>query len=407
MWSELSSESDYSEEDLPILVKLNETWLGKSPPEAGRRTEVHELSMFSLCRRLYARNRVRYEAEGFDLDLSYITTKLIGMSLPGRGLKALWRNHIEDVQVFLEQKHSGAYRIYNLCAEESHLDNGFHIEKVASYPSPDHCPVSLDQKLRFCEDVKSWLSLCDDNVAVVHCKAGKGRTGVMIAALLIYSGAVATSEEALAWFALCRGDGTEDGGVTIPSQKRGLAAFEMYLKQNGTFLSHPLADPPHPYQLLSVRFGPIGQPAQMCACSCGTQEAHVKMELTTRDSILSAEDDHFVFDLTLPLDEDRCVEVDLPETDKFGKKPVWRSQDGRIKLKFTCDSETHTFSAWWTHATLQRQGPLLHMEMSSKDLDKHSLPANFKLMGKFQEVGTGWEIEQPLIDARWDSQLIR
>jgi len=269
------------------------------------------------------------------------------------------------------------------------VDNGFDDDVVSKFPTPDHCSVSLDQMLKFCEEVKAWFTLSDDNVAVIHCQAGKGRTGVMISALLIYSGAVASAEDALAWFALYRGNGTVDGGVTIPSQKRCLVAFEQYLKQSGTFISNPLVDPPLLYKLSSIRFGPIKQAEDPWFCMSDPNRAvEAKLELVTRDSVLSKQGDRFVFkNLFLPLDDEECIELQLPKTDDSGKQHVWRTQDGRIKVTFSNGPESHTFSSWWTHATLQRQGEFLCMVRDTHELDKHTLPARsgFKLKGKFQE----------------------
>jgi hypothetical protein len=67
------------------------------------------------------------------------------------------------------------------------------------------------------------LTASPAHVAAVHCKAGKGRTGLIIAAYLIYSGQCATPQDALDVFARMR---TKDGkGVSIPSQKRYLNYF--------------------------------------------------------------------------------------------------------------------------------------------------------------------------------------
>jgi phosphatidylinositol-3,4,5-trisphosphate 3-phosphatase/dual-specificity protein phosphatase PTEN len=49
----------------------------------------------------------------------------------------------------------------------------------------------------FCCDGAHWLSKEKDHVAVVPCKAGKGRTGQMISAFLLYSKMFDTTEDVL------------------------------------------------------------------------------------------------------------------------------------------------------------------------------------------------------------------
>eukprot|EP01028_Stygiella_incarcerata_P012517 TRINITY_DN780_c0_g1_i1.p1 TRINITY_DN780_c0_g1~~TRINITY_DN780_c0_g1_i1.p1 ORF type:complete len:246 (+),score=38.41 TRINITY_DN780_c0_g1_i1:85-738(+) len=62
------------------------------------------------------------------------------------------------------------------------------------------------------------------NVIKVHCKAGKGRTGVMLSAFLLYSGHVSSAKEAIEFFGRMR---ASDGhGVTLPSQLRYIGYFE-------------------------------------------------------------------------------------------------------------------------------------------------------------------------------------
>ena len=67
--------------------------------------------------------------------------------------------------------------------------------------------------------------------------AGKGRTGLMISALLLYTGICESPEEALRVFGERR---TEDGhGVTISSQQRYVEYFHRVMREHGGEMPAP------------------------------------------------------------------------------------------------------------------------------------------------------------------------
>ena len=62
--------------------------------------------------------RKRFKDEDFNLDISYITPRVLAMSFPASGLESWYRNKIGKVAQFLESKHEGCHKIYNLSNRE-------------------------------------------------------------------------------------------------------------------------------------------------------------------------------------------------------------------------------------------------------------------------------------------------
>ena len=74
----------------------------------------------SLLRGLVSKKKLRYQVDGFDLDLSYITPRIIAMGFPSEGTESVYRNPMDQVQKFFHSKHADKFKIYNLCSERKY-----------------------------------------------------------------------------------------------------------------------------------------------------------------------------------------------------------------------------------------------------------------------------------------------
>ena len=147
-----------------------------------------------------------------------------------------------EVQRFFTTRHAGHYKIYNLCAERAYDLEGY-FEKVERFPFDDHNPCGLMLIEQFCNSVEEYLAEDPENVVGIHCKAGKGRTGLMICTYLLHTGLSTTAADALQHFARER---THNGkGVTIPSQIRWVHYYEQLLRRDQVMA--------HTYQITHIR----------------------------------------------------------------------------------------------------------------------------------------------------------
>ena len=202
--------------------------------------------MPNLFREAVSKKKKRFidTKDGFNLDLTYIggeENQLIAMGIPSEGIESIYRNSMGEVLRFFNKRHGFEnISIYNLCIERGYdlrkalEENKFDVEgsavmPVHRYGFEDHNACPFDLINPFCENVAAWIDKNPKKIAAIHCKAGKGRTGLMISCFLVHSGKCATADEALFYFAEERTHNAK--GVTIPSQMRYVHYYDQWLKQ--------------------------------------------------------------------------------------------------------------------------------------------------------------------------------
>ncbi|PRP85600.1 putative TPIP alpha lipid phosphatase [Planoprotostelium fungivorum] len=184
--------------------------------------------MAVYLRRKVSLKKKRFQDDGFDLDLTWrldITENVITMGFPSVGMESVYRNPRHDVKKFFERRHPNGYKVYNLCGESGrHYEASVFNGRVSYFPFMDHQAPPITLMGEFCKDVEDWIKAEPGHVAAIHCKAGKGRAGMMSCCYLIHSRKFETAQEAMDFYAKQRTYNCQ--GVTIPSQRRYVTYYQ-------------------------------------------------------------------------------------------------------------------------------------------------------------------------------------
>lgn len=177
--------------------------------------------MTKLIRHAVSGKNRRYIDEDFDLDLdlTYITPRIVAMGYPSTGIESSYRNPAKEVSSLLERKHSGHYTVFNL-TDRTYDSSIFPTGEVFNFPFPDHHAPPFSLLIEILKKMDEIYKSEDESVLVLHCLAGHGRTGTVISAFLLYEDMCQSPEEALQFFARTRS--YKDKGVSHPSQKRAV-----------------------------------------------------------------------------------------------------------------------------------------------------------------------------------------
>lgn len=92
----------------------------------------------NFFRELVSGQKVRFNNGEYNLDLTYITNRVIAMSFPASGLESTFRNDINDVARFLWEYHGDQYMIFNLSNRKYNYEKFGGGDKVSPYVTLPH-----------------------------------------------------------------------------------------------------------------------------------------------------------------------------------------------------------------------------------------------------------------------------
>ncbi|KAJ8131485.1 hypothetical protein O1611_g2136 [Lasiodiplodia mahajangana] len=222
--------------------------------------------MASLLRQIVAGPRARHPEAG--LDLCYVTDNIIATSGPSQTYpQRAYRNPLDRLVSFLDSRHGGNWAIWEFRAEGTGYPDQLVYNRIRHYPWPDHHPPPFRLVPMIIASMRNWLSGNDldadtsraaehrsklaeqvldvlkhrknERVVVVHCKAGKGRSGTMACSYLIAECGW-TPEEAIGRFTERRMRPNFGPGVSIPSQLRWLTYVNRWTKGGRKYVDREL-----------------------------------------------------------------------------------------------------------------------------------------------------------------------
>uniref|UniRef100_A0A665TVR6 Phosphatidylinositol 3,4,5-trisphosphate 3-phosphatase TPTE2-like n=1 Tax=Echeneis naucrates TaxID=173247 RepID=A0A665TVR6_ECHNA len=191
------------------------------------RLAAQKKELEKVTRRMVSENKRRYQKDGFDLDLTYVTGRCSMQRKTPHTLKRSLK--MPPLKKFLDAKHDGHYKVYNLCSEKGYDPQYFHY-RVERVFIDDHNVPSLEDMLKYTASVRDWMSADPKNIIAIHCKGGKGRTGTMVCTWLIDSDQFENAQDSLQYFGERRTDKSRSSkfqGVETPSQSRYVGYYEI------------------------------------------------------------------------------------------------------------------------------------------------------------------------------------
>jgi protein-tyrosine phosphatase len=136
---------------------------------------------------------------------------------------------------FLDKKHGAHWAIWEFRAEGTGYPDDEVYGRIWHYPWPDHHPPPFGLLPDCLASMRDWLAGDEKRVVVVHCKAGKGRSGTASCSYLMAEEGWKL-EDAIARFTERRMRPGFGAGVSIPSQLRWLGYVDRWTRHGKKYV---------------------------------------------------------------------------------------------------------------------------------------------------------------------------
>ncbi|EGW30028.1 protein tyrosine phosphatase [Spathaspora passalidarum NRRL Y-27907] len=260
--------------------------------------------------------RVHYDKPlGLQYDLSYITSQIIVASAPVSGfLQQYYRYPLSDLVTFLNTYHLNHWRLFNFRGEDPGYTDEEVNGQVSHYPFPDHSPPSFDIMLQCVKELQQYLKQDTKNVAVLHCKAGKGRSGSLCCAYLMYdefsNGRGFNVKSVIDLFTEKRMQSFAGDGISILSQQRYLDYWSTFLNSTPELRQQYLeyVEQVKPYEIYKVRVKNVCNLSEFYKLNLllNTVAKFVK-KLTAENSKMTKHDQNLFFTPNTPIKLDSSM----------------------------------------------------------------------------------------------------
>ncbi|XP_051986499.1 putative tyrosine-protein phosphatase auxilin isoform X3 [Xyrauchen texanus] len=128
-------------------------------------------------------NQVATYTKG-ELDIAYITSRIIVMSYPAEVVEMGYRNHTEDIRSFLDTRHADHYTVFNL-SQRNYRGAKFS-NRVSECNWASRQAPSLHNLFAVCKNMYNWLKQNPKNVCVITCSDGRAPSGVLVCAMFCF-----------------------------------------------------------------------------------------------------------------------------------------------------------------------------------------------------------------------------